>query len=378
MSKVLIFLRCYLPGDKSGGPVRSIENLVNATHDTARYRIVTNDRDSGDTQPYADISQLGWNPVGHGDVFYVPPDKKTLRTAEDVLREDDSDVLYLNTWSHPFYSLAAIRAHRRLKKSSRIIMAPRGELHPGALAVRRWKKLLLLAGTKATGFFRGIQWHATSEEEADHIRQNYGKNVPVEVISNLVTPPPTRTRPFVRSKPLKITFLSRVVPKKNLLAAIECLQNIDTPVEFDIYGPLEDTAYVNRCQTAAEQVTSTKIEFKGPLKYSEVPEVLGSYDVFLFPTLGENFGHVISEALGAGCVVITSDQTPWRDLQTKNVGWDLPLDRPDLFQDAIEQCATMSEEEFVQMRNAAADFAVQRNAANGAAVKSYLSLFGAN
>jgi glycosyltransferase involved in cell wall biosynthesis len=34
----------------------------------------------------------------------------------------------------------------------------------------------------------------------------------------------------------------------------------------------------------------------------------------VFPTLGENFGHVIAESLSASCPVICSDQTPWNDV----------------------------------------------------------------
>ena len=35
------------------------------------------------------------------------------------------------------------------------------------------------------------------------------------------------------------------------------------------------------------------------------------YDAFVFPTRGENFGHVIAESLSASCPVVCTDQTPW-------------------------------------------------------------------
>jgi hypothetical protein len=46
---------------------------------------------------------------------------------------------------------------------------------------------------------------------------------------------------------------------------------------------------------------------------------LAEYDLFLFPTLGENYGHVISEALASGCPVVISDQTPWRNLEAEGI-----------------------------------------------------------
>ena len=56
--------------------------------------------------------------------------------------------------------------------------------------------------------------------------------------------------------------------------------------------------------------------------------MLGKHHVFLFPTLGENFGQVILEAMTAGCAILISDATPWRGLQEKGYGWELPLAQP--------------------------------------------------
>jgi glycosyltransferase involved in cell wall biosynthesis len=86
--------------------------------------------------------------------------------------------------------------------------------------------------------------------------------------------------------------------------------------------------------------------YAGVVAPTSVHRTLAQYELLLLPTFGENFGHVIVESLVAGCPVMLSDQTPWRNLQSKKVGFDLPLDRPDLFVKAIEQFAAMNEEEF--------------------------------
>src|SRR5690606_22656373 len=65
--------------------------------------------------------------------------------------------------------------------------------------------------------------------------------------------------------------------------------------------------------------------------------------LFLFPTLGENFGHVILEALTAGCPVLISDRTPWRNLKQMEVGWDIPLEQPALFERALAECVEMGD-----------------------------------
>ena len=64
---------------------------------------------------------------------------------------------------------------------------------------------------------------------------------------------------------------------------------------------------------------------------------------FFFPTRGENFGHVIREALTAGLLVLTSDQTPWQDLEEFQVGWSIPLSRETEFARLIEGVAGFSE-----------------------------------
>jgi glycosyltransferase involved in cell wall biosynthesis len=41
-------------------------------------------------------------------------------------------------------------------------------------------------------------------------------------------------------------------------------------------------------------------------------EILHKYDLFILPTLNENFGHSIVESLSVGTPVLISDNTPWR------------------------------------------------------------------
>lgn len=54
------------------------------------------------------------------------------------------------------------------------------------------------------------------------------------------------------------------------------------------------------------------------------------------PTQGENYGHVFIEALSSGTPILLSDQTPWRNLKDKGIGWDIPLARKDRFIHALQ------------------------------------------
>jgi len=48
---ILIIMGRYLPGYKDGGPVRSIKNLTDFLGREYNFKILTCDRDHGDTEP---------------------------------------------------------------------------------------------------------------------------------------------------------------------------------------------------------------------------------------------------------------------------------------------------------------------------------------
>jgi len=75
-----------------------------------------------------------------------------------------------------------------------------------------------------------------------------------------------------------------------------------------------------------------------PQVSSLIPQVSGlSYHALLMPSLTENFSYTVLESLQAGIPVLISDQTPWRDLQSQRVGWDLPLEDLSTWAAALEQ-----------------------------------------
>ena len=86
------------------------------------------------------------------------------------------------------------------------------------------------------------------------------------------------------------------------------------------------------------------------LSPDEVVPTLAEYDVFFFPTKGENYGHVIAEALCAGLPILIANTTPWRDLDEIGIGWDLPLDNAEAFSATLDRLAAMSIDEHLQMR----------------------------
>ena len=125
------------------------------------------------------------------------------------------------------------------------------------------------------------------------------------------------------------------------------LEGLRGDIQLNIHGPLEDKGYWTECQKIIDSLPrNVQVRYRGEVVYDRVIEVLADHDLFFFPTLGENFGHVILEALVAGCPVVTSDRTPWRGLRDMGVGWDLPLDEPERFRAVLQGCVEMDAQDY--------------------------------
>ena len=150
---------------------------------------------------------------------------------------------------------------------------------------------------------------------------------------------------------LKAVFISRITPMKNLLVALEVLCNVRQPLCYHIYGPIEDQDYWLQCEKVKASLPSyVRVEYMGELTPDQVVCTMAKYDIFFMPTKGENYGHVITEALCAGLPILISDKTPWRNLEKQGVGWDLPLDSLSAFSLVLDQLAMMPSDQHQKMR----------------------------
>jgi glycosyltransferase involved in cell wall biosynthesis len=361
---VLILVRYFVPAYKAGGPVRTLEAIIQRLSESYQFKVLALDRDLGDHSPFPEIRANQWNRVGAAEVFYLRPGFASSLHLLKAIKNTDFDVLYVNSFFDSVFTLVPLLARRlgRIRNKA-VIVAPRGELSPGALAQKRAKKSAFLAIARRLGLYRNVTWHASSPLEKAEIMEslsNLGGMAANELRLHVARDLASLKLPVASALPpksagrLRAVFVSRVSPKKNLLGAVELLSRVQGDVSLDIYGPIDDQDYWRKCQHAIEQFGgTTRVAYKGAIHHDEVVRVLSDYDVFLFPTLGENFGHVILEAMIAGCPVVTSDQTPWRDLRAKNAGWDLSLAAPDRFVETLQRLADMGEEEHRRLREGA-------------------------
>ena len=174
---------------------------------------------------------------------------------------------------------------------------------------------------------------------------------------------------------LRIIFLSRISRMKNLSFVIEVLRSVKVSVEFSIWGPIEDQEYWERCKRQARQLSSNiDYVYQGTVNSELVISTIKEYDLFFLPTQGENFGHVVIEALSAGTPVLLSNQTPWRNLERDGVGWDFPLDSVEPYASVIELMALESEGVITTRRDRCYEYAKQF-VNNDSTVMDYRKMF---
>ncbi|NAW34728.1 glycosyltransferase [Halomonas alimentaria] len=357
--KVLVFSGFYLPGYKGGGPIKTIANLVATTSDAVDYHIITKDRDLGDTSSYENINSNAWSSHGGAKVFYCSSGLRGIvRGWLQVLR-GSHDIVYLNSFFSPFFSFVPLLLCKVIGR--RVVLGPRGEFSLGALSLKAKKKERFIRLFKMLGLNKGVVFQASTEFEKSDIYRALGDDIDVFVAENIGLLEAPEAVPCKVFDKLKLVFISRVSPKKNLLYALEALKDVKALVSYDIYGPLEDADYWQQClNVIAELPENVEVAHKGELTPNQVVPTLSQYDMFFMPTQGENYGHVIAEALCAGLPVLISDQTPWRGLEARGIGWDLPLDDKGAFVQAIEQAHAMSADEYADFRERVLAWAKQK------------------
>lgn len=377
---ILTLQNYYLPGHRGGGCIRAVSNLVAALGREFDFRIISNDRDLGVGEPYPGIRAGEWSRVGSGHVHYTGP-RAVASTIRRLLSASGHDLVYLNSIFERRYAMWPLLLRRTgVARNVPFVIAPRGELGGNALLIRGGRKRAYLATAARLGWFDALTWHATSHTEVAEIERflsEYRIKGRVIRADDLVTagPLPEIHRDAKQAGRARIVYLSRIVPKKNLAFALRVLRRVSGAVEFDIYGPREDGAYWSRCEEEMRALPSNvAVRYRGIAAHEDVVGILGSYDLFFFPTLNENFGYAIFEALRGGCPVLLSDQTPWSDVTGAGAGWTLPLDAVSGFARVIEEVVARSEADQRSQSERSAGF-VSRMAANQTAVEDHRRLF---
>jgi len=201
--------------------------------------------------------------------------------------------------------------------------------------------------------------HATADSELRSFR-TYGLNNPVAVIPNAVNLSAfsekstgreiTNRFPACRGKRI-LLFMSRINPLKGLLDLAEAWGE----VAFDypdwhllVVGP-DERGHLAQVQRAFDRSGAlSRTTFAGPLYGPDRTAAFTAAELFVLPTLNENFGVVIAEALGFGLPVITTYGAPWSGIEQHRCGWWVPVGKTALV-GALRQALCLSRDELAEI-----------------------------
>lgn len=334
MKKILIFTEYYYPGYKAGGPIQSVYNFANSMASSFEVRVVCRDRDSGDLAPYPNVELNSWNDLGDHLVYYTGAREASKKTVEALLNEINPDVIYLNSFFSNFSSLI-FRILLLNTSIFSVLIAPRGEFNEAALNIKKRKKLIYLSLFKALALRKkNIYWQATSLEEFNRITYVMGEKTKKFLLQGIGRAKQLPIRDIGKKKgEIKIVTVARIHRIKNLDFFLDVIKKSDVSakITWDIFGLVENRDYRTELLKKANSIPNLSFTIKGEIPNEQIHEELPNYHIFVLPTLGENFGHAIYDAIIAGLPVLISDKTPWLGLSEVGLGFDISLNQIEMW-----------------------------------------------
>jgi len=316
---LIIITEYFYPFSDAGGPIRSIEQILNLLYQKSSINLITsaNNHQGKKLSSYSKTNQFVIEPITNTFTYYST---NTILGFLKIIKfyfKNKKYTFYINGMFIPSLSLlpALICKH--------VIISPRGMLINETLGSKSFFKKIYLLIYKLVVSNNAI-WHATDTAELLDIKRFFGENAFVRLITNIPVKPldinPTKKK---QTDSLKLVYYSLIVEKKGLLTLIQNLKFLNLAVSLDIYGSIKDQTYWIKClQEINTNNSKATFNYIGHANPSDSQTILTKYDAFVLLTKGENFGHSIFESLSVGTPVIISNKTPWKFSNEPNPpGW---------------------------------------------------------
>jgi glycosyltransferase involved in cell wall biosynthesis len=310
IDNIVIFCDYFYPALKAGGPVKSLYLLTKELQNNFDVKIITSAYDVG-----GEIVQKNKN-----NFIIIKNFFHLIFNLFTFFLRNNPQVIYFNSFFSFKFTIIPLFFVKFFFKG-RIIISPRGELFSSEISKKKLKKNLYLLIFKLF-FKKNVSFHSTSLIEKKVIK-NIFFDSKVDLIPNLsVYNNFNLYKKDFNKKKLKFVYFSRISKKKNLHLAIDLLSNISSDIELDIYGNIEDNNYWANVERLILKKRSKrfKIKYKGFVK-KNINKTLENYNFFILLSDSENFGHVVLEAMMAGCIPIISKNLPWQDIYKRNCGF---------------------------------------------------------
>ena len=228
------------------------------------------------------------------------------------------------------------------------------------LPIAHWRTLRQLLHEEAE---RLPDWACTMEGLRDSAEKHARKDSEIELADHIVVassftrdsltsavgdipvhvtpygcPPPSGTELARRAKdaPLELLFAGHLAQRKGIADLIAGLHLLEIDWRLTLAGPKPATVPAALdCFLADNRVT-----WLGTVPHATLLDRMAQAHAFVFPSIVEGFGMVITEALSAGLPVITTPHTAGPDILTEGVdGFIVPIRSPSALADRITRLA---------------------------------------
>lgn len=340
--KIAHIIQCL--GAKSGGPSRSVYNLVKGlrTNNVDALLLTTN---------------VVSNPNIGSDEWIECINKKEpgmfeyTKGFDRLIRNSIADVYHIQA----LFSHASIIAPRIIRKMGKpYIISPRGTLYANALNQSRIKKKIFMKLILERDLNKAAALQATCIEELNEIR-NLGIKTPIAVIPNAINIPQNIPKVQPKNGKFRLGYVGRINHIKNIDGLIKAWYLAgfaeDKNAELVIIGGANldyEKTHLMALHKLESELGITNIVWAGMKQGVEKDALLRTCTVTVLPSHSENFGMVVPEALIQGVPVIASDKTPWNILENAHCGWSTQ-NSPESMAQIIRLAHSKSASELQQM-----------------------------
>lgn len=227
------------------------------------------------------------------------------------------DVIHIHSWWNWVAFGAAFLC--RMRRFKPVVLSPRGMLSAYS---HQGRGRALFQRTLGRWLLRPLVLHGTSAQETKELGEQMPGQTTFTLPNIIDLPKPAWYGNRPENPVFRLLFLSRIHPKKGLDLLLDTLKHLEAAWQLSIAGD-GDAAY---CAELKEKIRRSgmeeRVEWLGWLEGVEKLEALVSADLFVLPSLHENFANVVLEALAVGTAVLVSDQVGLSAyIETNKLGW---------------------------------------------------------
>ena len=327
--RILHLIGAYAPAEFPTGPPQQLHRLARELRLLGvDVRVITTNRSGAGT---LDVQAGRWIEHEGVPVYYGRRIPRTADLSWDawraIAREAGAASLIHVTGVFSWINLVAAAASRR--RGMPLVVSPRGSLDPDALVFSARKKAWFFRA----GGFRALEeaaaFHVTSEMERVHVKA-FLPGAHTGLVPNGVVVPSELDLALWTSMPATspmALFLGRIHPKKNVIQLVRAWASVarrHSDAKLVLAGPDDHGHRIEVERVIAAERLDASVLFAGRVVGDDKNKLLARARCLILPSVTENFGNVVAEALAHRVPVIASTGTPWGGLRDRDCGWWIP------------------------------------------------------